>query len=680
MTTYVKLVKGATKIKMAPPKQKYIDPILMGSTDPRDFHEIIRALYSRISDSAWTVVYKSLIVTHLLIREGEKDITLDYLSNNLDFFNLNGINTSKFSSGDVRALERYNQYLLVRAKEFKNFRIDFIRASITSIINSASKLDLLDYVDSLEIQINSLIKNKYSQLDLNNDLLMYAFKLLIQDLLQLYNSLNEGIITLLESFFELNHRDAERTLELYKTFVDLTEIVVKYLKVGKSVGLRIPVIKHITTKLIRSLEDHLKEEQNNPPNNKESTIYSATTTSPNGEKSLAQQKLDQVREQKRVLQEQLRNQTVLMSPTLPQPGNTPNLTSTVNDTNPFGQAKDTFTFENPATTTPASQTATSNPFLTSTAPVTANTTGIAYAPVQIAGTNATGLFTATPQTTASPSTTPNPFNLQPTAVAAPVAPILTGNPFQDAQNQLQAQQNAQLQAQQNAQAQAQAQLQAHQVQTQAQFQAQAQAQAQARAQAEAQARAQAEAQARAQAEAQARAQAEAQARAQAEAQAEAAAQAQAQAQAQLQAQQQAAAQAQLQAQQAQAQLQLAQQNAAAAAANVAAAQYQPQLNYSSTGTLQTTPQYPQATIQLPPQGQQLQGQPQQFSLQTTQTQQFASPQTHQFASPQTQQFASPQTQQFTSPQTQQFTQPPLQTQPPQQNAFYNPQGTNLIDI
>lgn len=85
MTTYHRLVKGATKIKMAPPKTKYTDPILLGTTNERDFGEIVNALEERINDSAWTVVFKSLAVAHLMIRDGDKDIALKYFSRNLDF-------------------------------------------------------------------------------------------------------------------------------------------------------------------------------------------------------------------------------------------------------------------------------------------------------------------------------------------------------------------------------------------------------------------------------------------------------------------------------------------------------------------------------------------------------------------------------------------------------------------
>lgn len=352
MTTYEKLVKGATKIKMAPPKEKYVEPILMGTNDPQFFQEIVRALYNRVSDSAWTIVYKSLIVIHLLIKEGEKDVAIKYFSKNLDYFQLRGIQTTKFSSADLKALDRYNAYLKLRCQEYANFKVDYVRdgySSLKMILNdNTENIHIaLDHVESLEFQITALIKNKYSQVDLNNDLLMYVFKLLTQDLLALYNALNEGIITLLESFFELSRNDAERTLNLYKSFVDLTENVVKYLKIGKSLGLKIPVIKHITTKLIRSLEEHLQEDTVNVNNGGTSAFNNANTRSTgndnnnnNEQRLLAQQKLEQIREQKKFLEQQLQNQQVLVSPTIPQ--------NTNSVYNPFGATNtEAFTFETP---------------------------------------------------------------------------------------------------------------------------------------------------------------------------------------------------------------------------------------------------------------------------------------------------------------------------------------------
>ncbi|CAD6626207.1 HN1_G0035500.mRNA.1.CDS.1 [Saccharomyces cerevisiae] len=372
---YTKLVKGATKIKMAPPKQKYVDPILSGTSSARGLQEITHALDIRLSDTAWTIVYKALIVLHLMIQQGEKDVTLRHYSHNLDVFQLRKIShTTKWSSNDMRALQRYDEYLKIRCEEYGRLGMDHLRDNYSSLkLGSKNQLSMdeeLDHVESLEIQINALIRNKYSVSDLENHLLLYAFQLLVQDLLGLYNALNEGVITLLESFFELSIEHAKRTLDLYKDFVDMTEYVVRYLKIGKAVGLKIPVIKHITTKLINSLEEHLREEtkrQRGEPSEpqqdrKPSTAISSTSSHNNNgndkNKSIAQKKLEQIREQKKLLEQQLQNQQLLISPTVPQDAY-----------NPFGSqqqdlSNDTFSFEptQPQMTAQVPQ-PTANPFL-----------------------------------------------------------------------------------------------------------------------------------------------------------------------------------------------------------------------------------------------------------------------------------------------------------------------------
>lgn len=330
MTTYVKLVKGATKIKMAPPKSKYVDPILLGTTQPGDFQEIMDALQHRINDSAWTVVYKALIVLHLLIRDGEKQVALNYLSGSYhtdQFFHINNnLMSQSTHSGDVKLLQKYSNYLKVRTQEFSKTKKDFVKDDYKSLrividnSNHDSIHSALDQVDSLELQVEALIKVRFSSYELSNELFLYSFKLLVYDLLPLYNALNEGIITLLESFFELSHSEADTTLQLYKRFVTLTDIVVKYLKTAKNVGLRIPIIKHITTKLVESLEDHLTED--NRTHNTFNQDSTATTTAlpagtaKNGSLSspstFAQQRLDEIRKQKALLEQQLANQHVLL--------------------------------------------------------------------------------------------------------------------------------------------------------------------------------------------------------------------------------------------------------------------------------------------------------------------------------------------------------------------------------
>jgi hypothetical protein len=68
-------------LQAAPPKTKYIEHILVAThAGEAGVGEVFRALQHRLHDSTWTVVFKSLITVHLMIREGSADATLAYLA------------------------------------------------------------------------------------------------------------------------------------------------------------------------------------------------------------------------------------------------------------------------------------------------------------------------------------------------------------------------------------------------------------------------------------------------------------------------------------------------------------------------------------------------------------------------------------------------------------------------
>lgn len=69
--------------QLAAPKSKYIENILVATnTGEAGVAEIFRTLHIRIRETTWTVVFKALIVIHLMIREGQLDATLQYISEN----------------------------------------------------------------------------------------------------------------------------------------------------------------------------------------------------------------------------------------------------------------------------------------------------------------------------------------------------------------------------------------------------------------------------------------------------------------------------------------------------------------------------------------------------------------------------------------------------------------------
>jgi len=96
-----------------------------------------------------------------------------------------------------------------------------------------------------------------------NDISLTAFRLLIMDLLVLFHVMNEGMVNILQHFFDMSKPDAQRTLNIYRTFVKQTDNVVKYLSVARNyehvTRLEIPTLKHAPTVLTNQLEDYVKD-------------------------------------------------------------------------------------------------------------------------------------------------------------------------------------------------------------------------------------------------------------------------------------------------------------------------------------------------------------------------------------------------------------------------------------
>ncbi|KAF2140983.1 uncharacterized protein K452DRAFT_327263 [Aplosporella prunicola CBS 121167] len=261
-SSFEKSVKGATKIKLAPPKSKYVEHILVAThAGEAGVAEIFRALSNRLRDSTWTIVFKSLIVIHLMIREGEPDVTLKYLaqspSRRLAINNFTEVQTQG------RNIRTYSEYLSQRATGFASTRIDYVRNGEGRLKRLTVDKGLLRETEELQAQIHALLQCDPLSQEVENEITLTAFRLLTMDLLALFHVMNEGTINVLERYFEMSHTDAERALKIYKTFTRQTEAVVQYLSIARlhehSTRLEIPKIKHAPTSLANSLEEYLND-------------------------------------------------------------------------------------------------------------------------------------------------------------------------------------------------------------------------------------------------------------------------------------------------------------------------------------------------------------------------------------------------------------------------------------
>lgn len=106
-----------------------------------------------------------------------------------------------------------------------------------------------------------------------------SFRLLVKDLLVLFQAVNEGVVNVLEHYFEMSHVDASSALSIYKHFCEQMKDVVEYLAIAKKLqnvlNVSVPNLRHVSksaiprilltanmqapVSLVKSLEEYLKD-------------------------------------------------------------------------------------------------------------------------------------------------------------------------------------------------------------------------------------------------------------------------------------------------------------------------------------------------------------------------------------------------------------------------------------
>ncbi|EEP77490.1 conserved hypothetical protein [Uncinocarpus reesii 1704] len=231
-SNFEKSVKGATKQKLAAPKSKYIEHILTATYSDAGVAEIFRALSLRLRDSAWTIVFKALIVIHMMIREGSPGAALKYLSQHPRNIAITSVSDAQIQGGNIW---RYSEYLIARSLAFSDTKTDYVRNGQGKLKKLTVEKGLLRETEIVQKQIRALLKCDLLSDEPENEISLTAFRLITLDLLTLYSVMNEGTINVLVKF-----------LRMARQFESATR-------------LEIPNLKHASTDLTKLLEDDLND-------------------------------------------------------------------------------------------------------------------------------------------------------------------------------------------------------------------------------------------------------------------------------------------------------------------------------------------------------------------------------------------------------------------------------------
>ncbi|XP_055378104.1 phosphatidylinositol-binding clathrin assembly protein LAP isoform X24 [Condylostylus longicornis] len=269
-----KSVCKATTEEMIAPKKKHLDYLVHCTNEPNvSIPHLANLLIERSQNTNWIVVYKALLTTHHLLAYGNERF-IQYLASSNSSFNLSnfvdkgglqGVPNARLGYDMSPFIRRYAKYLNEKALSYRTVAFDFCkvkRGKEEGSLRTMNADKLLKTLPVLQGQLDALLEFDCQANDLVNGVINMCFMLLFRDLIRLFACYNDGIINLLEKYFDMNKKQARDALDLYKRFLVRMDKVGEFLKVAENVGIDkgdIPDLTKAPSSLLDALEQHLAQ-------------------------------------------------------------------------------------------------------------------------------------------------------------------------------------------------------------------------------------------------------------------------------------------------------------------------------------------------------------------------------------------------------------------------------------
>ncbi|KAF7218614.1 transcript variant X5, partial [Nothobranchius furzeri] len=164
--------------------------------------------------------------------------------------------------------------------------------SVDGVMRTMNTEKLLKTIPIIQNQMDALLDFNVNANELTNGVINAAFMLLFKDSIRLFAAYNEGIINLLEKYFDMKKTQCKEGLDIYKKFLTRMTRISEFLKVAEQVGIDrgdIPDLSQFSqqapSSLLEALEQHLASLEGKKV--KDSTAASRASTLSNAVSSLA---------------------------------------------------------------------------------------------------------------------------------------------------------------------------------------------------------------------------------------------------------------------------------------------------------------------------------------------------------------------------------------------------------
>ncbi|CAI9296900.1 unnamed protein product [Lactuca saligna] len=277
----VAIVKATNHVE-CPPKERHIRKILAytSAVRPRaDVQYCLHALARRLAKTRnWTVALKTLIVIHRTLREGDptfREELVNFQQRGRVLQLANFKDDSSPIAWDCSAWVRtYGLFLEERLECFRVLKYDIEAEKIPRLAQGQENKgysrtrdleseELLEQLPALQQLLYRLMGCRPEGAAVGNYLIQYALALVLKESFKIYCAVNDGIINLIDKFFEMPRHEAIKALDIYKRAGQQAGSLSDFYDVCKRLELarnfQFPVLREPPQSFLATMEEYIRE-------------------------------------------------------------------------------------------------------------------------------------------------------------------------------------------------------------------------------------------------------------------------------------------------------------------------------------------------------------------------------------------------------------------------------------
>ncbi|KAI3763755.1 hypothetical protein L2E82_13752 [Cichorium intybus] len=277
----VAIVKATNHVE-CPPKERHIRKVLAATSAIRpraDVQYCLHALARRLAKTRnWTVALKTLIVIHRALREGDptfREELLNFQQRGRVLQLANFKDDSSPIAWDCSAWVRtYGLFLEERLECFKILKYDIESERIPrpapgednkgySKTRDLDSEQLLEQLPSLQQLLYRLMGCRPEGAAVGNYVIQYALALVLKESFKIYCAVNDGIINLIDKFFEMPRHEAIKALDIYKRAGQQAGTLSDFYEVCKGLELarnfQFPFLREPPQSFLATMEEYIRE-------------------------------------------------------------------------------------------------------------------------------------------------------------------------------------------------------------------------------------------------------------------------------------------------------------------------------------------------------------------------------------------------------------------------------------